>query len=145
MSESPTPECVFCRIVAGEAEASVVHDDATTIAFMTIGPVNPGHVLVVPKQHYSYLADMPEDVGAHCCTVAQRLAAAIRGSGPRCEGVNIFLADGEAACQDVFHFHLHVFPLQRGSLPHHRGLVGPSVPTRTRRGSRAATRRIPDD
>jgi diadenosine tetraphosphate (Ap4A) HIT family hydrolase len=49
MSEPPTPECVFCRIVAGEAEASVVHDDATTIAFMTIGPVNPGHLLVVPK------------------------------------------------------------------------------------------------
>jgi diadenosine tetraphosphate (Ap4A) HIT family hydrolase len=57
---------------------------------------------------------MPEDVGAHCFTVAQRLAAAIRGSGRRCDGVNFFLADGEAAFQDVFRFHLHVFPRFKG-------------------------------
>jgi histidine triad (HIT) family protein len=110
MSDSSPAACVFCRIVTGEAEASVVHDDATAIAFMTLGPVNPGHVLVVPKGHYPSLADLPEAVGAHCFTVAQRLAAALRRSGVRCDGINLFLADGAAAFQEVFHFHLHVFP-----------------------------------
>ena len=105
--------CVFCEIVAGDTASSVYEDDIT-IAFMTIGPVNPGHILVVPKQHYPYLADLPEAVGSHCFAVGQRLAAAIRGSGLKCEGINMFLADGESASQEVFHFHLHVFPRYQG-------------------------------
>ena len=99
--------------MAGDTSSPVYEDD-TTIAFMTIGPVNPGHILVVPKQHYPSLADLPGAVGSHCFTVAQRLAAAVRGSGLKCEGVNMFLADGEAAFQEVDHFHLHVFPRFQG-------------------------------
>jgi histidine triad (HIT) family protein len=113
MSTQSVPECVFCRIVAG-AEASVVHEDDDVLAFLTIGPVNPGHVLVIPKQHYPDLADLPEPLAARCFTVAQRVAAAIRASGLHCEGVNVFLADGEAAFQEVFHLHLHVFPRFKG-------------------------------
>jgi histidine triad (HIT) family protein len=105
-----TEDCVFCDIVAGKAAASLVHEDELSLAIMTIGPVNPGHVLVLPKRHAPYLADLGEATGMHLFRVAMRVAAAIRRSGVRCEGINLFLADGEAAFQEVFHFHLHVFP-----------------------------------
>ena len=102
--------CVFCSIVAGKAEASVVHRDDLCLAFMDLQPVNPGHLLVVPLEHATYLADLPAATGAHMFAVAQRLAAAVRRSGLRADGVNFFLADGEAAGQEVFHVHLHVLP-----------------------------------
>jgi histidine triad (HIT) family protein len=77
---------------------------------MDIRPVTPGHLLVIPRRHAPYLADLDEATGARMFVVAQRLAAALRASGLQCEGVNFFLADGEAAFQEVFHAHLHVFP-----------------------------------
>jgi len=81
---------------------------------MDIQPVNPGHLLVVPNAHAVYLADVESDVGARMFVVGQRLAAAIRRSGVRCDGVNLFLADGVAAGQEIFHAHLHVFPRFEG-------------------------------
>jgi histidine triad (HIT) family protein len=108
------PDCVFCRILAGELPASEVYRDERVAAFMDIQPVNPGHLLVIPLAHAPYLADLDPEDGARMFQVAQRLAAALRGSGLRCEGVNLFLADGEAAMQEVFHAHLHVFPRYRG-------------------------------
>jgi histidine triad (HIT) family protein len=80
------------------------------MAFMDINPVNPGHVLVIPKEHYASLAELPEAIGANLFTIAQRLSAAIRRSGVRCEAIRMHLADGAAAGQDVFHSHLHVYP-----------------------------------
>ena len=108
------PNCIFCSIVAGTSPASVVYEDGIAMAFMDIGPVNPGHVLIVPRQHFTYMADMDEDTGAHLFRVAMRVQRAIRASGVRCEGINLFLADGEAAFQEVFHVHLHVFPRFEG-------------------------------
>lgn len=105
-----TTPCIFCSIVAGQAEASVVHRDDLCMAFMDLMPVNPGHLLVVPREHATYLAELPAATGAHMFAVAQRLAARLRGSGLRADGVNVFLADGEAAGQEVFHVHLHVIP-----------------------------------
>jgi histidine triad (HIT) family protein len=81
---------------------------------MDIQPVNPGHVLVVPNVHSSLLSDLDEHTGAHLFVVAMRIAAALRRSGLRCEGINLFLADGEAAFQEVFHVHLHVLPRYTG-------------------------------
>jgi histidine triad (HIT) family protein len=107
---SEASDCVFCAIVAGEAPASVVHEDPAVLAFLDIRPVTPGHVLVIPKRHAPYLADLDEATGARVFVVAMRLAATLRASGLRCEGINLFLADGEAAFQEVFHTHLHVFP-----------------------------------
>jgi len=102
--------CVFCEIIEGKAEASVVHEDAACTTFMNIRPVNSGHMLIVPKTHAAQLNDLDEEVGAQLFRVAIRLDKALRKSGLRCEGVNLFLADGEAAGQDVFHVHLHIFP-----------------------------------
>ncbi len=102
--------CVFCRIVAGSEPASVVYGDDDVLAFLDIAPITPGHLLVIPRRHATYLADLDERDGAWVFRVAQRLAAALRRSGLRCDGVNLFLADGAAAFQEVFHVHLHVIP-----------------------------------
>lgn len=107
---SPTPDCVFCEIVAGRAPASVAFADDVALCFMDIAPVNPGHLLVVPRRHASGLAELDEETGAHLFTLGMRMADALRASGLRCEGVNLFLADGRVAGQDVFHVHLHVLP-----------------------------------
>jgi diadenosine tetraphosphate (Ap4A) HIT family hydrolase len=102
--------CVFCAIVAGRAEASLVYAGDTVLAFMDIAPVTPGHILVIPREHAAGLAELDEERGAQMWRVAHRVAKALRRSGLRVEGVNFFLADGEAAFQEVFHTHLHVVP-----------------------------------
>ena len=81
---------------------------------MDIQPVNPGHVLIIPISHARGLAELDVAVGCRLFSVGQRVAAALRKSGIRCEGVNFLLADGEAAGQEVFHVHLHVFPRFKG-------------------------------
>lgn len=107
-------DCVFCRVVAGTLESSRVYEDGEVLAFMDIQPVTDGHVLVVPKRHAASLADLDEQLGMSLFRVAHRLAGALRASGLPCAGVNLFLADGEAAFQEVFHVHLHVFPRTAG-------------------------------
>jgi histidine triad (HIT) family protein len=106
--------CVFCEIIAGRLPASFVYRDQTCAAFMDLQPVNPGHLLVIPNRHSASLAEMDLDTGGHIFKVAQELAAAVRKSGLLCEGINLFLADGELAGQEVFHVHLHVLPRFRG-------------------------------
>ena len=103
-------DCVICKLVSGELEVSMVYQDDCCSAFLDHQPVNPGHTLVVPNRHASNLAELDEEEGARMFRVAQRLAAVLRKSGVRCEGVNLQLADGEAAGQEVFHTHLHVIP-----------------------------------
>ncbi|MFN2512990.1 MAG: HIT family protein [Pyrinomonadaceae bacterium] len=107
-------DCIFCDLLAGELEVSMVFRDDLCSAFMDIQPVNPGHVLVVPNRHAPDLASLKEEEGAQIFRVAQRVATALRSGIVRCEGVNFFLADGEAAGQEVFHIHLHVFPRYAG-------------------------------
>jgi len=102
--------CIFCRILKGELESSMVYEDELCVAFMDIQPVNPGHVLVIPKEHVSYIGELNEELGAHIFRVGMRINKALRKTDVRCEGIDYFLADGEAAGQEVFHTHLHVFP-----------------------------------
>lgn len=106
--------CIFCRILEGSAQASLLHRDEKCAVFMDIRPVNPGHLPVIPIEHAPYLKDVSSETVARMMQLAQRFAAAVRSSGVRCEGVNLFLADGEAAMQEVFHCHLHVFPRYEG-------------------------------
>ena len=103
-------DCIFCQIIAGTARASVVYRDADVVAFMDIRPFNAGHVLVVPVCHAVHLGDLDREVGGRMFQVAMEMSAALRRSGIRCEGVNLFLADGAVAGQEVFHTHLHVIP-----------------------------------
>ncbi len=106
--------CVFCDIVRGEAPATVVFQDEEAMVFLDIRPVNPGHLLVVPCRHAAGLADLEGATGGHLFQVAALMAAALRRSGVRCEGVDLFLADGAAAGQEVMHVHVHVIPRYRG-------------------------------
>jgi histidine triad (HIT) family protein len=103
-------ECVFCSILAGEGCASFVYRDDRVAAFLDIRPVNAGHVLVIPNRHAARLTDMEAADGMRLFQVAQRITAALYASGLPCEGVNLFLADGSAAGQDVPHAHLHIIP-----------------------------------
>lgn len=106
--------CVFCTIVAGTAPASIPYADGATVAFLDINPMTPGHLLVVPRVHAESLAELDADAGAQLWRVAQRLAAALRRSSIRSDGVTLFLADGAAAGQEVWHVHLHVIPRWKG-------------------------------
>ncbi len=106
--------CLFCDIINGREESSPAYDDEHVVAFMDIQPVTPGHLLVVPRAHADFLETLDEGLGAHLFRVAHRLARALYRSGLPCEGVNLFLADGAAAFQEVFHVHLHVFPRTAG-------------------------------
>jgi histidine triad (HIT) family protein len=103
-------ECVFCRIIEKKEEASIVFEDDQVIAIMDIQPVNPGHVLVIPKKHHSFIGEEENSVGEYMFSIGIKIAAALKKSNIKCEGVNYLLADGEAAGQEIFHAHLHVFP-----------------------------------
>lgn len=108
------PACVFCDIVAGRAAASRVFEDEHVVAFLDVEPVTTGHIIVAPRQHASGLAELDEAKGAHMFRVAHQLSLVLRRSGIPCEGVNLLLADGEVAFQEVPHVHLHVFPRTDG-------------------------------
>jgi len=97
-------------MVNGTEPYSPVHETEGVLALMDIQPVNPGHVLVVSKTHAVHLADLAPELGGEIFRVGMLVAAGLRRSEVRCEGVNLFLADGAAAGQEVFHAHLHVFP-----------------------------------
>jgi histidine triad (HIT) family protein len=106
--------CIFCDIVQGKAPASMIYADDRVVAFMDIQPVNPGHLLIVPRRHVSDLASLDGETGGYLFRVGMKLTGALRHSGVRCEGVDLFLADGEAAGQEIMHVHLHLVPRYRG-------------------------------
>jgi histidine triad (HIT) family protein len=110
VSKEDQSNCIFCQIIAGKSPVSLVYQDDDIMVFPDIQPVNPGHLLVIPKIHAPYLADLKEETANAIMQMAIRLSKAIRKSNIHCEGINVFIADGEAAGQDVFHFHLHVIP-----------------------------------
>jgi histidine triad (HIT) family protein len=102
-------QCTFCDLIKGSAEVSMCHEDADSIAFMDIQPVNPGHVLVVPRAHYESLLDVPPEIGLHLFQVTMRLANAIRKVTGR-DDMNIVVNSGLAAGQDEPHYHVHIIP-----------------------------------
>ena len=103
------PDCIFCKILAGEIPATIVDEDERTIAFMDISPATRGHALVIPREHTTDLLSIdPADLSA-VAAGAQRLAArAIERLGA--DGVNLLNSCGPAAWQTVMHFHIHVIP-----------------------------------
>jgi histidine triad (HIT) family protein len=122
-------DCIFCEILAGKTPANFVYRDELCAAFMDIRPVNPGHVLVIPTRHAILLPELDEASIRQMLFTAQQVDAAIRASGLKCEGVNLFLADGRAAGQDVMHVHLHVIPRFRGDGHHLRFSPAYFIPT----------------
>jgi len=104
------PDCVFCRIVAGEVPAHVVAGDEDTLAFLDARPVFPGHVLLVPRAHYETLTDLPPALVAPLFAAAQRLAGAVQSA---MEADGTFVAMNNTVSQSVPHLHVHVVPRRR--------------------------------
>ena len=104
-------DCIFCAIIEGETEGSFVAATDRAVAFLDILPVGPGHTLVVPRRHAVGLVDLDPEDGADLFRVAQRIAVAQWELG-LAAGVNLFLADGSVAGQEIWHAHLHVIPRQ---------------------------------
>ena len=105
--------CIFCRIIGGEEMVSVVYEDDRAIAFLDVQPVSQGHTLVVSKEHYETLFDVPEGLLTHCMAVAKRIAPGLKRA-VAAEAINVFSANGKAGGQDVLHFHMHLIPIKEG-------------------------------
>jgi histidine triad (HIT) family protein len=106
----PTAQhCIFCDLIKGAAEVSICYEDSTAIAFMDIQPVNTGHVLVVPRDHYESLLDVPSAVAMHLFDVSMKLVPIVRRICG-CDDMNLVVNSGEAAGQNVFHHHVHLIP-----------------------------------
>jgi len=109
----PTAHCSFCDIIHGAAEVSMCYEDTEALAFMDIQPVNAGHILVVPRQHYESLVDIPPRLAMHLFNVAMHLEGIMR-KVTGCRDTNLVVNSGYSAGQDVFHYHVHVIPRRKG-------------------------------
>jgi histidine triad (HIT) family protein len=106
------PNCIFCKILAGDLPATIIDEDARTIAFMDIAPATRGHALVIPRAHAADLLSVePEDLEA-VALACQRLARRVKDR-LSADGVNLINSYGAMAWQTVFHFHVHVIPRYR--------------------------------
>jgi histidine triad (HIT) family protein len=103
------PDCIFCKIVAGELPAQKIDEDERTIAFMDISPATRGHALVIPRNHARDLTEIPQEDLHAVVSAAQRLARKMPDA-LGADGVNLLNSCGQEAWQTVFHFHLHVIP-----------------------------------
>jgi histidine triad (HIT) family protein len=107
------PNCIFCKIIAGELPASIVDEDERTVSFMDINPATRGHALVIPRRHTRDLLSIePEDLSAVTLSAARLAERISERLGPA--GVNLLNSCGAAAWQTVFHFHVHVIPRYEG-------------------------------
>jgi histidine triad (HIT) family protein len=103
------PDCIFCKIVAGELPSQIVDSDERTVAFMDISPATPGHALVIPRAHSEDLMSVPEEDLIATMLAVRRLARRMRET-IQPDGINVLNSCGRAAWQTVFHFHVHVIP-----------------------------------
>ncbi len=101
--------CIFCKIVAGKIPSTKLYEDELVLAFLDIAPINPGHLLVIPKEHHCSASTVPENVAGRMFHVAGRLGIALKRALD-VGGFNFHLADGTCAGQVVMHAHLHVIP-----------------------------------
>jgi histidine triad (HIT) family protein len=107
------PNCIFCKIVAGEIPSHKIDDDDKTLAFMDVNPWTRGHALVIPKEHSRNIYDIdPADLAAATAT-AQRVAQRLR-ERLGAEGINLLMSSEPVAMQTVFHTHVHVIPRYTG-------------------------------
>ena len=102
-------DCLFCKIVAGDVPATLVHEDERTVAFMDINPATRGHLLVIPREHYTDVNAIDPEALKACALAAKAMAQRVRDK-LGADGVNLLNSTGSAAWQTVFHFHLHVIP-----------------------------------
>ena len=109
MSPENTARCIFCRIVRGASPAHIVHDEEALIAFLDINPIRPGHLQIIPKQHFPYFDDIPTELAGRILALGQRLAGPLK---------QLFGVRRVAFCfsgNDIAHAHAHLLPLHNGT------------------------------
>lgn len=104
--------CIFCKIANGDLPSEKVYEDEHVFAFMDITPVTKGHLLVIPKNHYENVYDLPADEASHLFSVVPKLAQALKETFQQegMKGLNLLQNNGAEAGQSVFHFHMHLIP-----------------------------------
>ena len=105
--------CIFCQIVAKQAPSSILYENVAVMAFLDIKPLNHGHTLVIPKEHFVDIFNTPDEVLAAVHVVSKQLADAVK-KATNADGISIIQQSGKAAGQDIFHIHVHVVPRFEG-------------------------------
>jgi histidine triad (HIT) family protein len=103
-------DCIFCKIIKEEIPSSKVYEDDKVLAFLDVNPINRGHILVIPKVHQQFIADLDDLFLERMIVIAKKTSKALRESEIKPEAVNLLLSDGEIAGQEIFHAHLHIIP-----------------------------------
>lgn len=102
-------DCIFCKIANGQIPSAAVFEDENFKVILDLGPASKGHALIIPKEHYANIFDMPDPLLQKAYTLAKKMAAQLKDT-LECDGINILQNNGEAAGQTVFHFHIHLIP-----------------------------------
>ena len=123
------PDCLFCKIVAGDIPATKVFEDDSTVAFMDIGPLAEGHVLVIPTGHYETIDQMPADEAGAMLKHLPALTKAVLAA-TACQGVNVLQNNGTVAHQVIMHVHFHIIPRNPGDEFHFNWPAGAYPPGR---------------
>ncbi|MEY8391207.1 HIT family protein [Lachnospiraceae bacterium] len=105
--------CIFCKISGGEIPSKTIYEDNEFRVILDISPATRGHALIIPKEHYANLYEMPEEAAGRVMMLAKRMAGYLT-ERLHCEGLNIVQNNGEVAGQTVFHFHMHLIPRYTG-------------------------------
>lgn len=122
IAEMQKQQCIFCQIISGKVASKKVYEDEKCLAILDINPANPGHILILPKEHHAIMPLMPAEEVAHLSRITKKISAAqIRGL--KAEGTNIFMANGAAAGQKAPHFMIHSIPRKSGD-----GITSFSIP-----------------
>ncbi len=106
-------KCIFCKIIEGKLPAEKIYEDESSLAFLDINPVNPGHCLVVSKEHFDNLLATPPSAAKRLTETVLKVSQAVR-EAVAAEGINININNGRAAGQVVFHTHIHIIPRYKG-------------------------------
>jgi histidine triad (HIT) family protein len=109
LREFQKQQCIFCQIISGKVQSKKIYEDEKCIAVLDINPANPGHILLLPKEHYSVMPQIPEQDIGHLFIVSKALSSAML-RGLKTGGTNIFVANGAAAGQRAQHFMIHIIP-----------------------------------
>ena len=117
MTTNHDENCIFCKIVRGEIPANKVYEDESNIAFLSIGPNNPGHTVVIPKDHFENIYGLPDETLCRLMIAVKKVALAVK-NGLDADGINIGMNNEESAGQEIPHAHIHVIPRK-----HDDGLV----------------------
>jgi len=101
--------CIFCKIVCKEVDASLIYEDKDAVTFLDIRPVPEGHTLMIPKMHYETIFDIPEDLLVHLHKITKKIAIIVKEI-VKADGISIIQQNGRAANQEIFHLHVHIIP-----------------------------------